>query len=396
MTITYQHPLERTLLLPERDANCFFHIYEATWMLAGRNDLAPLAYYVKDFGNFSDDGRTLNGAYGYRWRHARTLGEVHTIHGEERDQGGLTGPGKQTRRATGRVDEDQLGILVKHLQTDPNSRRAVLSMWNVEDDLLKVDTSRDTCCNLAVTFLLRWNGICPTCDGEWTKVKAVALDEDYATVCLNCAGHPAKPYRLGIPGAEAYLDMTVFNRSNDAVWGTFGANAVHFSFLQEYMANALGVYCGNYHQVSSNLHIYQRNWKPEEWMKREITRTDTTPCRYMPLFQQPGDRVVFDEEVKEFARLNANGEEVTANTTWRSPFLAEIAQPLLHAFHMHKQRDYPAAYHWLARVQHADWVAAGYEWIRKRQLNRERKEDERRAKAAADYGGQPAQGEQSA
>jgi hypothetical protein len=42
------------------------------------------------------------------------------------------------------------------------------------------------------------------------------------------------------------LDMTVFNRSNDMVWGAYGANAVHFSILQEYIACALGLKVGAY------------------------------------------------------------------------------------------------------------------------------------------------------
>ena len=35
---------------------------------------------------------------------------------------------------------------------------------------------------------------------------------------------------------EGKLNMTVSNRSNDVIWGTFGANVVHMSILQEYVA----------------------------------------------------------------------------------------------------------------------------------------------------------------
>jgi hypothetical protein len=58
----YERPTERVLFNKARDANPFFHLYEALWMLAGRNDVAPLAYYVKDMARFSDDGKTFNGA----------------------------------------------------------------------------------------------------------------------------------------------------------------------------------------------------------------------------------------------------------------------------------------------------------------------------------------------
>src|SRR5215510_914392 len=58
--LTYTHPWERVLFNAARDANPFALLYEALWMLAGRNDVAPLAYYTKRFREFSDDGETLN------------------------------------------------------------------------------------------------------------------------------------------------------------------------------------------------------------------------------------------------------------------------------------------------------------------------------------------------
>ena len=68
VTTVYEKPWERVLLLKIRDANPFFHFIEGLWMLAGRKDLAPLTRYVKSMEDFSDDGETLWGAYGWRWR----------------------------------------------------------------------------------------------------------------------------------------------------------------------------------------------------------------------------------------------------------------------------------------------------------------------------------------
>jgi hypothetical protein len=89
-------------------------------MLAGRNDVATVAYYAKQMREYSEDGKTLNGAYGYRWRNQ--LVNVYE-HGDPTWQ-----------------HVDQLDVLVAHLKADPTSRRAVLQMWNVEDDLLKIGT----------------------------------------------------------------------------------------------------------------------------------------------------------------------------------------------------------------------------------------------------------------
>ena len=42
VTTVCERPEERVLFHCERDANPFFHLFEALWMLAGRNDLAYL------------------------------------------------------------------------------------------------------------------------------------------------------------------------------------------------------------------------------------------------------------------------------------------------------------------------------------------------------------------
>jgi hypothetical protein len=40
------------------------------------------------------------------------------------------------------------------------------------------------------------------------------------------------------------------------IWGAYGANAVHMSFLLEYMATMCGLRVGIYYQFSNNLHAY--------------------------------------------------------------------------------------------------------------------------------------------
>lgn len=50
--------------------------------------------------------------------------------------------------------------------------------------------------------------------------------------------------------------MTVCCRSNDLILGAYGANIVHFSMLQEYMAGKLGKMMGSLTQLSNSLHIY--------------------------------------------------------------------------------------------------------------------------------------------
>src|SRR5687767_6917565 len=70
VTTVYAKPIERVLFNGIRDANPFFHLYEALWMLDGRSDVEGPARYASRMREFSDDGITFHGAYGYRWRSA--------------------------------------------------------------------------------------------------------------------------------------------------------------------------------------------------------------------------------------------------------------------------------------------------------------------------------------
>lgn len=360
VTITYSRPRERVLFNSARDANPFFHLYQVLWMLAGRNDVVPLAYYASKMTDFSDDGKTLNGAYGYRWRHANygtgQRGNAHyggTIQ-DYRDQ------------------VDQLDVIINHLKVDPNSRRAVLQMWNVEDDLLKIGhreydgrqpkphhlASRDVCCNLSVMFSLR---------------------EEHCKMGKD--GQPECPFKENCTGDRVFLDMTVTNRSNDLIWGMLGEDFVTFSILQEYVAAQLGVEVGKYHHFTNNLHVYDWNWKPEEWLddkekdwyvvRERIGGSDDEWERRMtiPLVRDP---VKFDEELSRVVSRDW-ADEPPRDGEWQEPFFAVVADPMFRAFAMHRRRDYDAARYWCDRVEADDWRAVAMSWVARRRENHERR-----------------------
>ena len=333
VTICYERPYERVLFNQHRDCNPFFHLYESLWMLAGRNDVAPLNFYNSQMKNYSDNDKTFNGAYGYRWR---------------------AGGSEQ--------DVDQLEILIDRLRNKPEDRRCVLQMWNVEDDLLKINSSKDVACNTNVYFLIR---------EEWDTMP------DYQD---KTEGHKTR-----------YLDMTVCNRSNDLVWGCFGANAVHFSFLHEYMALGIGVEIGRYYQFSNNLHCYTENdrWTPEKWLKDYEAQNPkirtmwteehvdyTDDYKHCKLFNGPKGRAQFDEEVVDFVEDNYSkeGTEGVTLRKYNNPFLNQVAKPMCRAFLSHKLRDYEAAEQWLDQCVAEDWRKDGLRWITKRKENWERKQ----------------------
>jgi len=324
--ITYKNPRERVLFHSGRDANPFFHLFESLWMLAGRNDIEPLCRYVKTYSDFSDDGVTANGAYGYRWRYsqAQVQGEM-TV-----DKGKTLHLGMSGNDFDGVYRVDQLQTIIDHLKANPNSRRAVLQMWNVEDDLLKVDSSKDVCCNLSVMFSIR-NTVQPPGPGT---------PEDYGPV----------------------LDMTVTNRSNDLVWGALGANVVHFSFLQEYMANCLGCRVGLYHQITNNLHVYLDKFMPQVWLQKT-----SDPISGETSIQLVRDQVTFDREVQEFI------DNSDWSRRWNEPFLDSIASPMMWAHHLHKLRKYDNALSACEEIEAADWRYVCTAWIIRRKMNWEAK-----------------------
>lgn len=300
-TITYERPTERVLFNQMRDANCFFHLYEAIWMLSGRNDVEPLAYYNSQIRQFSDDGLTFNGAYGYRWRGCGT-------------------------------GFDQIKEIVRQLKEDPDSRRCVLDMWNPGLDLFR-NPNKDKCCNLCAVFSI----------------------------------------------SEGRLNMSVYNRSNDLIWGTLGANVVHFSFLLEYVAAWLGLQVGKYHQISTDQHVYTDRFEPEKWLawyndtsgfdgKLSIDGDYSFTIKTIPLVKDPA---TFDRECAKF--VERHSRDALAGD-YKEPFLELVAQPMMIAFHWHKRRDYSAALACIETVQSGDWRIAATNWLLKRKANYEHKQ----------------------
>lgn len=192
---TYDYPRERVLFDPDRDCNPVFHLMEAIWMLAGRNDVDFLLPFNARYVDYAEPNGVVHGAYGHRWIEA--------------------------------FGQNQITTIVEILRRDRNSRQAVLQMWDCDLDLGQ-DDKRDRPCNTHAYFDLR-GGV---------------------------------------------LNMTVCCRSNDMVWGAYGANVVHFSMLQEVIAHALGVHMGKYTQMSNNAHVYVDVPIVQKHMKNHPTRYD--------------------------------------------------------------------------------------------------------------------------
>lgn len=311
VTTVYTHPMERVIFWPERDANPFFHFYEALWMLAGRRDVEPLLRYAKNMAAFSDDGSTQYGAYGHRWRHH--FGEYNYVHQETEPM-------------------DQISHIANTLKRNPDDRRCVLQMWDPSADLSH--QGKDVPCNVTATF------------------------------------------QRGLDGA---LNLTVFCRSNDLIWGCYGANAVHMSFLLEYMALAIGCPVGIYTQVSVNWHAYlttlekvagipslDDDYKLDglEDCPYSADGDEITPIPLGPSFEG------VDAQIEELLLHEQTGFNLPRHLTIDSLFF-DMAYILLRAHHAYRTTEGPDRYRKALDLLdlgdcRADWIYAGKEWMIRR------------------------------
>jgi len=304
VTTVYEKPCERVVFWSQRDANPAFHLYESLWMLAGRNDIAPLVRYAKNMTQFSDDGKTQHGAYGHRWLH---WGHV---------------PGGWS----------QLAVIARRLKEDPEDRRCVLQMWDPDKDLDR--PGKDVPCNTTATF-----------------------QRD----------------------AEGRLDLTVFCRSNDIIWGAYGANAVHMSMLLEYMANWIGCSVGTYTQVSVNWHAYVDKYEELD----RLPRPGIGPVSAGPYATGEVECTTLTGDIQQVDRL-INDLLINADMGFGNPPFLTIKGPIkgwpwvfycvLRAHHKWRILAAPKRYiEALAALNEvpyecsaADWIVAMREWIMRR------------------------------
>jgi thymidylate synthase len=291
----YLEPTRRVLFDEERDANPFFHLMDAMWMFSGSDCAALPAAFLPTLKQFSDDnGETFHGAYGHRLRHPI----------------------------------DQLKGVVEMLRERPDTRQAVLSIWNPSRDFRAV--TKDMPCNDMIMFGIR-NGA---------------------------------------------LDMTVCNRSNDVIWGAYGANAVQFSFIQEWVALSVGVRVGRYTQQSNSYHVYPTNpfwlaveqgYRPTGHVYNPYMEAEYQP---KPLLMDATESEYFlnDCSTLNFSAVVKEGQYLLEPTRglYQSIYFQGVIAPVLRAYGAYKRKDYTGSLELLEDVAADDWKLAMKLWIVRR------------------------------
>jgi thymidylate synthase len=246
---------------------------------------------------------------------------------------GVTFHGAYGHRWRNHFGFDQITHAAEKLRANPDDRRVVLQMWDALGAGDGLGKGKDYPCNMIIT--------------------------------LQRDGH-------------GRLDMVVYNRSNDILWGALGANCVHMSVMQEYVAAMIGCEVGQYWQVSSNMHAY----------------TELTPLlqKCLPLGERvnhPYKGITDPYEIEHYGRelyqpfplvstpieswdrdLHAFLDTGTAALGYRDPFFRRVALPMLKAYEAFSQKDNPHrfadAYAALSDMADCDWKLACTEWILRR------------------------------
>lgn len=213
---------------------------------------------------------------------------------------------------------DQIELVIRQLALNPDDRRCVIQMWDSRTDLGR--DGKDFPCNISVVFAVNH---------------------------------------------RREVDMTVYNRSNDMIWGAYGANAVHFSVLQEYVACALGLKVGAYEQVSTNFHAYRETYDPlvKIAYKLEDNPYDTGEVEPMPLWDNSREgKAMFDMDMAIYID---KGPIVGFQTA----FFRRVITPMHHAHEAYKKKDFDGAHMILEQCAATDWRKAAHDWISRRERN---------------------------
>lgn len=212
--------------------------------------------------------------------------------------------------------EDQLNSVVRMLRFDPTTRRCVIQMWDTGADL---DANyKDLPCNLLIVPRIH----------------------------------------------NSRLDITVMNRSNDIIWGCYGANVVHMSMLHEYLAMRLNCAMGRYYQISNNWHVYDETWdKYKEMYHQGFLPAKTYVGEPMPFLSVGRPSMEFPDLWEHDMRHFVDTKHIDP-LLYHTQFFKTVVCGMQQMF----ETGVP-----LENCLNNDWLMAGSEWLKQRDERRREK-----------------------
>ena len=189
VVVKIEDPTARQILIPERKWNRVLPYAESLWMILGSNDLDDLpGHFVKSVYNFSDDGHTWRGGYGPRIRRYTGISNQYYRSLNNRKISSQEDQAKDSF-----VNVDQLRYVIETLRNEPTSRQALITIHDPAKDSLLGLKTRDIPCTRSLHFMI--------VDGK--------------------------------------LNLYVWMRSNDFIWGAQAVNIPNFTLMQQYVAKIL-------------------------------------------------------------------------------------------------------------------------------------------------------------
>ena len=214
-------PIDNLAFLKERRYNLVYSVAESMLLISKKDETKYFTRFNPNMANFSDNGVTLNGSYGYRIA-------------------------------------DKIDDAVNRLKSDHDSRQAVLTIY--QNDVTKI--TKDPPCTMNLHFLIRDNK----------------------------------------------LNLIVYMRSNDIIWGT-PYDVFMFTTLQRLIANQLGIYVGWYRHIPSSFHVYSKHYDLLKAMKDCEAVTTYLPFNVDDYRKMASDYINFidNDEVRYTKILEPDG-----------------------------------------------------------------------------------------
>jgi thymidylate synthase len=205
--IKITNPLSRWVTLSERRWNIVLPYAESLWIALGRNDLEMITYYLSRMESFSDDGKFIRGGYGPRFR-------CYNGNASDYKNNGKSGGAKLAN-----LEVDQFQYIIEKFKQDPYTRQGVVTIGDPVKDCFGA------------------NGV-------------IKQTKDFP--CTRTLQFMREPQ-------TNKLNMTVYMRSNDFIWGASAVNIFNYTFMQEYFASILGLEVGAYYHIANNIHYYEEH-----------------------------------------------------------------------------------------------------------------------------------------
>lgn len=211
---------------------------EVAWYLLGRSDTKFMEFAAPSYKRFAEADGTANGAYGGRLRGGEDwIREIR--------QSQYADP--KNPAYTVCPMHDQLTAVTSLLIREPDTRRAVISLWSMRDLPKSIIGSKDVPCTLTIQFLVR----------------------------------------------EGALHCFVNMRSND-VWLGLPYDVFAWTFLQGMIAEALGIRTGHYYHSVASMHMYDRN--APSLTSQDLSKRPPS----LPNFWSRGKNEKISEQLKRF------------------------------------------------------------------------------------------------